>query len=65
MNISVQFHDQAFPDAIEIHDEAVQDMLAPDLESEHTTVAKERPRVPLGRRRVQPELACKGELLSR
>jgi len=54
--VALKLHHKAFRDAVEIHDEAVQDMLAPELQAQHRAVAEERPRVSLARRRVQTQL---------
>jgi hypothetical protein len=48
--------------AIEVHDESVQNVLAPKLEAEDAAIPEQRPRVPLGGRGVLPELAREVEL---
>lgn len=45
----------ALGSAVEVHDEAMQHALPPELEAEHAAVLQQRPRVSLGgRRRVAP-----------
>ena len=48
MRIALELHDEPLGDTIEVHDKAVQDVLAAELQAEHTAVAQQRPRMAFG-----------------
>jgi hypothetical protein len=41
VDVPFELHDESFGDAVEINDEAVQDMLAAELEAEHGAPAQQ------------------------
>ena len=49
--VALELHDEPPGDAVEVHDEAVQDVLATKLQAEDAPVSQQRPRVALGWRR--------------
>src|SRR2546426_11623150 len=64
-HVTLQLQDQPLSGAIEVHDEAVQHVLAAELEAEDTPVAQQRPSVALRRGRRSAQLTRQGELLGR
>ena len=63
VRIALQLHHKPLGDAIEVRDEAVQDVLAAKLEAEHAAVPQQPPRVALGRRCRSAELTRQRERL--
>jgi len=57
MRVSFQFDHDAFLETAKVHDESVQHVLPPELETEHSTIAQQRPSMTLGRRALASELA--------
>ncbi len=51
VRVALELHDEPPGDAVEVHDEAVQDVLATKLQAEDAPVSQQRPRVALGWRR--------------
>jgi hypothetical protein len=63
VHVTLELYHEPFRSAVEVHDEAVQDMLATEFQAEHGASAKQGPRVSLGRGWVQPELTREREPL--
>jgi len=61
VRVAFQLQDEPLGHAVEVHDEAVQDVLAAELQTEHAPVAQQRPRVAFGRARCSAELARERE----
>ena len=61
--VTLQVQHQALRDAVEVHDEAAQDVLAPKLQPEHPAIPQQRPRVALGRGRRSAQLTREDEFL--
>jgi len=57
MRVSFQFDHDAFLETAKVHDESVQHVLPTELETEHSTIAQQRPSMTLGRRALASELA--------
>jgi hypothetical protein len=60
-----ELDDQLQRRAVEVYDEAVEDLLAAKLETEQAAIAQERPRVPFRGRGLAPKLARARELRRR
>jgi hypothetical protein len=63
MDVPVELHHEPERRAVEVHDEAMQDVLAAEPETEQATIAEKRPRVALGRRRLPTKLSREGDSL--
>ena len=65
VRVALELHDEPLGVAVEVHDEAVEHVLAAKLQAEDAPVSQQRPRVALGRGRRSAQLTREDELLRR
>src|SRR5436190_901691 len=63
VHVALEPHDEPLGAAVEVHDEAVEDVLTAKLQAKNAPVSQQRPRVALGRGRCATQLPRPGKPL--